>query len=66
MIFLCLVMGGVQGGIGGIINYNGVNLVGIIEVWKVGDFEKVCELQNFFQEVINVICYFCGNIVGGK
>lgn len=66
MIFFCLVMGGVQGGIGGIINYNGKEFIGIIEVWKVGDLELVCECQNFVQEVINVICYYCGNIVGGK
>ena len=54
------------GGIGGTTNYNGVNLVGIIEAWKAGDLEKARELQNFSQEVINVICHFRGNIVGGK
>lgn len=53
-------------GIGGTTNYNGVNLVGIIEAWKAGDLEKARELQNFSQEVINVICHFRGNIVGGK
>ncbi len=61
-----LAMGGAQGGIGGTTNYNGVNLVGIIEAWKQGDIEKARELQNFSQEVINVICHFRGNIVGGK
>ena len=30
------------------------------------DLEKARELQNFSQEVINVICHFRGNIVGGK
>ena len=31
-----------------------------------GDIEKARELQNFAQEVINVICHYRGNIVGGK
>lgn len=61
-----LAMGGAQGGIGGTTNYNGCNLVGIIDAWKAGDLEKARELQNFSQEVINVICHFRGNIVGGK
>ncbi len=61
-----LSMGGAQGGIGGTTNYNGVNLVGIINAWKRGDLETARELQNFSQEVINVICHFRGNIVGGK
>ena len=65
-ILPCLAMGGAQGGIGGTTNYNGVNLVGIIEAWKAGDLEKARELQNFSQEVINVICHFRGNIVGGN
>lgn len=64
-ILPCLAMGGAQG-IGGTTNYNGVNLVGIIEAWKAGDLDKARELQNFSQEVINVICHFRGNIVGGK
>lgn len=59
-------MGGAQGGIGGTTNYNGINLVGIIDAWKAGDIEKARELQNFSQEVINVICHYRGNIVGGK
>src|SRR3712207_6524400 len=42
-----LAMGGAQGGIGGTTNYNGVNLVGIIDAWKAGDLEKARELQNF-------------------
>lgn len=61
-----LAQGGAQGGIGGTTNYNGCNLVGIIEAWKTGDIEKARELQNFSQEVINVICNYRGNIVGGK
>ena len=61
-----LAMGGAQGGIGGTTNYNGKELVGIIEAWKVGDLELARERQNFSQEVINVICRYRGNIVGGK
>ena len=59
-------MGGAQGGIGGTTNYNGKNLVGIIEAWKNNDIEKARELQNFSQAVINVICHYRGNIVAGK
>lgn len=61
-----LAMGGAQGGIGGTTNYNGKVLTSIIEAWNNGDLEKARELQNFAQEVINVICHFRGNIVGGK
>ena len=65
-ILPCLAMGGAQGGIGGTTNYNGCNLAGIIDAWNAGDLEKARELQNFSQEVINVICHYRGNIVGGK
>lgn len=65
-ILSSLVMGGAEGGIGGTTNYNGVNLVEIINSWKAGNIEKAVELQNFSQEVINVICHFRGNIVAGK
>lgn len=61
-----LAMGGAEGGIGGTTNYNGRELVGIIEDWKVGNIESARERQNFSQEVINVICHYRGNIVGGK
>ena len=61
-----LAMGGAQGGIGGTTNYNGRCLVGIIDAWKKVDIEKARELQNYGQAVINVICHFRGNIVGGK
>lgn len=61
-----LAMGGAQGGIGGTTNYNGKVLTEIIEAWNNGNLEKARELQNFAQEVINVICHFRGNIVGGK
>ena len=61
-----LAMGGAQGGIGGTTNYNGRELVAIIDAWNRGDVEAAREHQNFAQEVINVICNFRGNIVGGK
>ena len=65
-ILPCLAMGGARGGIGGTTNYNGRELVGIIEAWKAGNLELAQERQNFSQEVINVICHYRGNIVGGK
>lgn len=65
-ILPCLAMGGAQGGIGGTTNYNGRCLTGILEAWKNGDIEKARELQNYAQDVINVICHYRGNIVGGK
>ncbi len=65
-ILPCLAMGGAQGGIGGTTNYNGRALVGIIDAWNAGDLEKARELQNFSQDVIDVICHYRGNIVGGK
>ncbi|MGL4851747.1 MAG: dihydrodipicolinate synthase family protein [Phocaeicola sp.] len=61
-----LAQGGAQGGIGGTTNYNGRELVGIIDAWKAGDIETAREKQNFSQAVINVICNYRGNIVGGK
>ena len=65
-ILPCLAMGGAQGGIGGTTNYNGRVLTGIQEAWAKGDLEKARELQNYAQDVIDVICHFRGNIVGGK
>lgn len=65
-ILPCLAMGGAQGGIGGTTNYNGRVLTGILEAWQAGDLEKARELQNYAQDVIDVICHFRGNIVGGK
>jgi N-acetylneuraminate lyase len=61
-----LAMGGAQGGIGGTTNYNGRELVGILDAWNKGDLETAREKQNFSQEVINVIVRYRGNIVGGK
>lgn len=65
-ILPCLAMGGARGGIGGTTNYNGRELVGIIEAWKAGDLALAQERQNFSQDVINVICHYRGNIVAGK
>lgn len=65
-ILPCLAMGGARGGIGGTTNYNGRELTGILDAWKRGDLEAAREHQNFAQEVINVICRYRGNIVGGK
>lgn len=61
-----LAMGGAQGGIGGTTNYNGRELIAIIEDWKRGDIEGARKHQNYSQEVINIICKYRGNIVGGK
>ena len=65
-ILPCLAMGGAKCGIGGTTNYNGKVLTGIIDAWNAGDLDKARELQNFAQDVIDVICHFRGNIVGGK
>ena len=65
-ILPCLAMGGAQGGIGGTTNYKGRCLTGILEAWEKGDLEKARQLQDFAQDVIDVICNFRGNIVGGK
>ena len=61
-----LAMGGAQGGISGTANYVGNVLVGVMDAWEKGDLEKARELQNYNQEVINVIVKYRGNIVGGK
>lgn len=65
-ILPCLAMGGAQGCIGGTTNYNGRELVAILDAWKRGDIEAARDHQNFAQDVINVICRYRGNIVGGK
>ena len=61
-----LVMGDKLGGISGTANYNGRCLTQIFEAWENGDIEKARKLQNFAQEVINVIAKYRGNIVAGK
>ena len=65
-ILPCLAMGGAQGGIGGTTNYNGRCLTAIQKAWEEGDLEKARALQNYAQDVIDIICHFRGNIVGGK
>ncbi|MBB3188698.1 dihydrodipicolinate synthase family protein [Microbacter margulisiae] len=54
------------GGIGGTTNYNGKVLTGILEAWKEGNIVNAIELQNYAQDVINIISRYRGNIVGGK
>ena len=61
-----MALGGAKGCICGTTNYNGRELVGIWEAWNGGDLKTAREKQNFGQEVINVICRYRGNIVGGK
>ena len=61
-----LVMGGAQGGISGTGNYIGNVLVGVINEYNAGNIEKARELQNYAQDVINVIARYRGNIVAGK
>lgn len=61
-----LAMGGAQGGICGTSNYNGRELNAIVDAWKQGNLERARYHQNFAQDVINVICRYRGNIVGGK
>ena len=59
-------MGGAQGGISGTGSYIGYVLVGIIDEYNKGNIEKARELQNYAQDVINVIAKYRGNIVCGK
>lgn len=61
-----MALSGAKGCICGTTNYNGRELVGIWEAWNRGDLKTAREKQNFGQEVINVICRYRGNIVGGK
>ena len=61
-----LIMGGAQGGISGTGSYIGNVLVGIIDECNKGNIEKARELQNYAQDVINVIAKYRGNIVCGK
>ena len=61
-----LVMGGAQGGISGTGSYIGNILVAVIEEYNKGNIIKAREMQNYAQEVINVIAKYRGNIVCGK
>ncbi|MDO4550773.1 MAG: dihydrodipicolinate synthase family protein [Planctomycetia bacterium] len=65
-ILASVAMCGTRGGICGTSNYNGRTLVEILKAWEEGDLSRARELQNFAQEVINVICRYRGNIVAGK
>lgn len=65
-ILPCLAMGGAKGGIGGTTNYNGRVLTSILKAWEDGDLDRARQLQNFAQDVIDVICRYRGNIVAGK
>ncbi|MFR9523537.1 MAG: dihydrodipicolinate synthase family protein [Rikenellaceae bacterium] len=65
-ILSSLVMGGAQGGICGTTNYNARELNQILECYAKGDIAAAVEHQNYSQAVINVICNYRGNIVGGK
>lgn len=57
---------GARGGIGGTTNYNGRELTSIINDFDKGFLNSAREKQEFSQAVINVICHYRGNIVGGK
>ena len=61
-----LAMGGARGGICGTTNYNAPCLTGILDAWAAGELERARALQNYAQDVINVICHYRGNIVAGK
>lgn len=61
-----MIMGGAEGCICGTTNYNGREQVAIGEAYERGDIAAAVEHQNYSQAVINVICNFRGNIVGGK
>ncbi len=65
-ILNALVMGGARGGISGTGSYIGKVLVGIINEYHKGNIAKAAELQNYAQDVINVIAKYRGNIVCGK
>ena len=61
-----LAMGGARGGICGTTNYNAPCLTGILDAWAAGELARARALQNYAQDVINVICPYRGNIVAGK
>lgn len=65
-ILAAMALADAKGGIGGTTNYNGRELTAIIECWQKGELDAARNHQNFSQDVINVICNFRGNIVGGK
>lgn len=65
-ILAALALCDTKGGISGTANYIGTSLVGVMNAWQEGDIQKARSLQNYAQEVINVICRYRCNIVGGK
>lgn len=65
-ILASLALSNIQGGISGTGNYIGNILVGVMNAWKEGKIDEARRLQNYAQEVINIICHFRGNIVAGK
>lgn len=65
-ILPCMAMGGAQGGICGTSNYNGRCLKGIQDAFYSGHIDEARRLQDYAQDVIDVICHYRGNIVAGK
>lgn len=65
-ILSALIMGGARGGISGTGNYIGNILTGIISAYHKGNIEEARSLQNYAQDVINVLVDHRGNIVAGK
>lgn len=61
-----LAFGGAQGCIGGTFNYAAPLYVAIRQAWADGDIDKARELQYKSLDLIDVICNYRGNIVGGK
>ncbi len=65
-ILAAMALSGTKGGISGTGNYIGNILTGVMDAWNEGNIDKARRLQNYAQEVINIICRYRGNIVGGK
>lgn len=61
-----IAMTDVKGGIGGTYNYAAGLYSGIHTAFRAGDMDKARELQNTSLDLIDVICKYRGNIVGGK
>ena len=61
-----LAFGGADGCIGGTFNYAAGLYVDIREAFVSGDFDKARELQYKSLDLIDIICRYRGNIVGGK
>ncbi|GAB5451184.1 MAG: dihydrodipicolinate synthase family protein [Halioglobus sp.] len=61
-----LALGGASGSIGGTFNYAAGLYRGIIDAFNAGDMAEAQRLQFLSMDVIDVICRYRGNIVGGK